>query len=334
MGCRRGGLLLSVGPPYAQHMSREQRGRKHRTPQKRTAPWPAPVPRPRSSNPVFGGVPLLRGAGGSDSANSALTATLLEQATPEQLVDLLLPHLWASISQTQGVPANICVDASTTLRHAYGQLGVRSEFQVVELVVEDENGDRVRHATLEPTWKDDGTVFNGHCVLILPDSQRIVDATVEQFDKVGPLGMGPLIGKVVFSTVASEPGELPVPGTRFVLQRGPLVLTYTLAGDRANEVMLQQPYVAAHADRYRRTGINVASLMLVALRIPDVIGRAMQTPYPRLRALLRAVGDAPYDVDAAGDVRFVVPNGDGDPHLLRLDEIALPPSAPGAHPRT
>jgi hypothetical protein len=111
------------------------------------------------------------------------------------------------------------------------------------------------------------------------------------------------------------------------------MLTYTLADDQANQVLLQHPYLAAHTDRYRRTGINTASLILVALRIPDVLGRAMQTPYPGLKALLRAVGDAPYDVDAQGDVRFQLPDSSGQARWLRLDEIDLPASTPAPHPR-
>src|ERR1044072_6615827 len=42
-----------------------------------------------------------------------------------------------------------------------------------------------------------------------------------------------------------------------------------------------------------RTGVNVASFALAALRDEGVRGRATQAPHPRLRALLRAVGDAP-----------------------------------------
>jgi GTPase len=65
--------------------------------------------------------------------------------------------------------------------------------------------------------------------------------------------------------------------------------------------------VAVYADPHRHTGVNVALLMLAALRTPEVIGRAMQSPYPRLRALLRAVGEVPYDVEEDRDVRFCMP---------------------------
>ena len=80
--------------------------------------------------------------------------------------------------------------------------------------------------------------------------------------------------------------------------------------------------------------MNVASFTLVALRGEEVRGRAMQTPYPRLRALLRAVGDAPYETDEAGDVRFCLPDQNGRERWLRLDEIPLAPTVPAAWPRS
>lgn len=59
----------------------------------------------------------------------------------------------------------------------------------------------------------------------------------------------------------------------------------------------------------------------------------MQAPYPRLRALLRAVEDARYEADEAGDVRFCMPDQSRRERWLRLDEIPLPPSVPAAWPR-
>ncbi|MET9077869.1 hypothetical protein ABZX95_38300 [Streptomyces sp. NPDC004232] len=79
--------------------------------------------------------------------------------------------------------------------------------------------------------------------------------------------------------------------------------------------------------------MNVASFTLDALRSEGVRGRAMQAPHPRLRALLRAVGDAPFEADEAGDVRFRLPDEEGREQWLRLDEIPLSPSVPAAWPR-
>jgi hypothetical protein len=114
--------------------------------------------------------------------------------------------LWASI--VDGIPANVCVDACLTLQHAYVQLGIRAELQPVGLVIRDERGREKQYAGLEPSWSGGGTVFHGHGVLMLPDSQRVVDATVEQLDKVRELRKGPLIGKVAASTSPLEVGEL------------------------------------------------------------------------------------------------------------------------------
>ncbi|MBZ9645789.1 hypothetical protein, partial [Streptomyces sp. PSKA30] len=75
---------------------------------------------------------------------------------------------------------------------------MRAELQPVDLVIQDRNGHRVRYGSLTPSWT--GPSWNGHCVLVLPDSERIVDATVEQFDEVREIGAGPMIGKVALST--------------------------------------------------------------------------------------------------------------------------------------
>ncbi|MFJ1611034.1 hypothetical protein ACIOHS_48320 [Streptomyces sp. NPDC088253] len=114
----------------------------------------------------------------------AVAARILEQAPPDALVELLLPNLWAGIAQESGAPANICVDSCLTLKYAYGQLGICAELALADLTLREANGDGVRHGTPEPSWNDDGAVFNGHCILLLPDSGRHVDATVGQFAKV------------------------------------------------------------------------------------------------------------------------------------------------------
>ncbi|MEV7952117.1 hypothetical protein AB0O74_34775 [Streptomyces rubiginosohelvolus] len=123
------------------------------------------------------------------------------------------------------------------------------------------------------------------------------------------------------------------PGAQVVLQRGDLLLTYTVAGPQALASIVEHPEAVAHADGHRRTGVNVVSFALVALRGEGVRGRALQAPYPRLRTLLRAVGDAPYAADEAGDVRFCLPDEAGRERWLHLDEIPLPPTTPAAWPR-
>ncbi|MEU5417806.1 hypothetical protein [Streptomyces sp. NPDC020667] len=156
---------------------------------------------------------------------------------------------------------------------------------------------------------------------------------MEQFDEVREIGMGPMVGKVALSIDATRDGSMVEPGAQVVLQRGDLMLTYTVAGPEALASIVEHPEAIAHADGHRRTGVNVASFTLIALRGEGVRGRAMQTPHPRLRALLRAVGDAPYEADAGGDVRFFLPDQNGQERWLRLDEIPLAPTVPAAWPR-
>lgn len=258
-----------------------------------------------------------------------MAARMLQHAQPDQLVELVLPYLWVAVADGRA-PANICVDACMTLRNAYGQLGIRAELLPVDLTIQNKDGSGTRYGSLTPRWT--GTTWNGHCVLVLPDSERFVDATVEQFEEVREIGMGPMVGKVALSTHAIQDGTLMEPGAQVVLQRGDLVLTYTVAEPEALASIVQHPQAVAHADGHRRTGVNVASFTLAALRGEGVRGRAMQAPHPRLRALLRAVGGAPYEADEAGDVRFRLPDHNGE-RWLRLDEIPLAPNVPAAWPR-
>ncbi|MFC8899069.1 hypothetical protein [Streptomyces cinereoruber] len=294
-------------------MSKQQRGKKHRTPQKRVA-RPS-VPRPRRAAPALPG-------------SLDLMARMLEHAKPDQIVELVLPFLWVALSDGRA-PANICVDACLTLRNAYGQLGVRAELLPVTVAIQKKNGAGTLYGSLTPSWT--GTEWNGHCALVLPDSERFVDPTIEQFAEVRKIGMGPMVGKVAMST--REDGSLVEPGAQVVLQRGDLMVTYTVAGPEALASIVEHPEAIAHADGHRRTGVNTASLTLAALRGEGVRDRAMQAPHQRLRALLQAVGDAPYESDEAQDVRFCLPDQSGREQWLRLDEIPLPPSTPAAWPR-
>ncbi|MCX4500889.1 hypothetical protein OOK58_59305, partial [Streptomyces sp. NBC_01728] len=163
------------------------------------------------------------------------------------------------------------MDACLTLRNAYGQLGVRAELLAVDLAVQDKGGGGTRYGSLTPSWT--GTSWNGHCVLVLPDSERFVDATVEQFDEIREVGAGPMIGKVALST--HDDGSMMEQGGQVMLQRGDLVLTYTIAGPDAVASIVEHPEAVAHADGHHRTGVNVASFTLVALRGAGVRGRAM-----------------------------------------------------------
>lgn len=69
--------------------------------------------------------------------NLGMQATLLEQAPPDQLVELLLPHLWASIAEEVGAP----------------------ELQPVDLNIRTQEGGEEVFRTSEQSWSADGTVF-------------------------------------------------------------------------------------------------------------------------------------------------------------------------------
>jgi hypothetical protein len=97
---------------------------------------------------------------------------------------LLLPVLW--IDQRRGQPANQCVQSCLTLRHAYGQLGIRAELRAVELVAREPSGRQIRLSGPEPSWQDGHLA--GHCVLWLPESGRLIDPTVQQFSEIACSG--------------------------------------------------------------------------------------------------------------------------------------------------
>ncbi|WP_406363829.1 hypothetical protein OID55_42160 (plasmid) [Streptomyces sp. NBC_00715] len=215
-------------------------------------------------------------------------------------------------------PASICVDACLTLRNAYGQLGVRAELLLVTVAIRRKGGAGTLYGSLTPTWT--GTSWNGHYALVLPDSERFVDPSIEQFDEARKIGMDPMVGSMV------------EPGAQVVMQRGDLTLTYIDAGPEALASIVEHPEAIAHADR-RRTGVSTASLTLAALRAEGVCDRALQAPHPRLHARVQAVGEAPYASDEAQDVRFRLPDQCGQERWLRLDEIPLAPDTPAAWPR-
>ena len=69
--------------------------------------------------------------------------------------------------------------------HAFGAVvgaahsaiaGLASLGLPVALAIRKRDGGGTRYGSLTPSWT--GTSWNGHCVLVLPDSERFVDATV------------------------------------------------------------------------------------------------------------------------------------------------------------
>lgn len=180
------------------------------------------------------------------------------------------------------------------------------------------------HATPEPHWH--GNMLDGHCALYLPDDQRLVDATVEQYREISRLKMGPIVarkGIQLGSGYISAGSSMP-PGAQHVLRRADLTLLYTVATEEATRVILDHPAVTEVIAAHRRAGINLASMTLAFLRQHPVTRTLDFSAYPRVAALLAAIGDHPADTDDVGDWRFAVKTADGETRNLRLDEIPVP----------
>lgn len=251
---------------------------------------------------------------------------------PDLLIALMVPTLWSALMT--GRQANVCVDACRILQHAYGQFGMPSELHAVSLDVVDARGDVIHHAP-EPSWE--GTVLDGHCILYLPDDCRFVDATVEQYRQVAHRGLGVLVGRVggfpegsAKDRAAFEDSAALPSGAKLMIQRKDLRLEYRVGDEAATQVIVSHPVVADNVAAHRRAGINLASLTFEFIRVSGWTDRARAAPYPRLRALLDIVRDAPAEPDENGDWRFDLATGDGEEHRLRLDEIVLSGTVPPA----
>lgn len=260
---------------------------------------------------------------GSDKALVTLLDS--EHVTPDQLVEMLLPLLW--LYHCTGMPGNLCVDGSMVLHYAYEQFGITAEPKAVDLVVSNRRTDqRTLYGRPDPYW--DGTTFNGHCVLWLPQSGRFLDATVEQYPEVRRHRLGPIIGRVGATAggtpaeaAAMQRGELPH-GVAFGVRREDLMLLYTTVGSQHAEVLTHAPLIEETRPRYRRAGINLASHALSLLQLPEAIDKARAVPYPRLHALLDAVAGAEFSTDADGDIHFTLPVEAAE-MSLRLDDLDL-----------
>lgn len=266
---------------------------------------PTPTPRRRPNNP----------GGGFDPGQLALSddklVKLLERAPGETLPMLFPPMLWVKLAE--GNQANVCADACATLREAYAQFGITAQLTPVGVSIDRPGEHSEVHATTRPRWEP-GT-FIGHCVLLLPDQGRIVDPTIEQFHPVRRLGLGPLIGLVPPTSAATLRA-----GTSILsVPRGDLLINYLPVDPDCIDVLEQASTVVTNADAHRRTGINLATLTLAAFRFPPVLGRIRSAPFPRLQSLLDAIGDAPIEPDAAGDMLIHLNDGTA----VRLDELEL-----------
>jgi hypothetical protein len=245
---------------------------------------------------------------------------------------MMLVNMWVLRAAESGAPPNVCVDACQTLRYALGQFAIGAELAAVDLVVDDPGRGTTVHGTPEPSW--DGTGLDGHCILWLPRWRRFIDPTVTQYADAARLGLGPVMGRMDAVTgpaeqaVALAEGQALPEGAHFAVPRGNGMLLYTVASQEATGVITSNPWIVQHADIHRHAGINLASYALEALRRPPAVGIAKAAPFPRVAALLDAIGDAPSETDEAGDWYFSVPAPDGGSQRLRLDQIPVPDGTP------
>lgn len=268
---------------------------------------PGRVPAPRRSKETFDpGTLALR----DDHLPSLLT-----QGSGELLALQFLPLLW--VKMAEGQRANACIDACTQLRYAYQQFGIAAEILPVGVVIHHPDGSSTRYATDEPGWHDDTTMV-GHTVLLLPDHDKLVDPTIEQVPEVRVLRQGPVIGRIPEQNRhALHDGK-----TSFAVQRASLLIEYQPVKPDHRERLLRGPLLARNDAQYRRGAVNLAAMAIQAFRGADAADRIRQTAaFPRLTALLDAIGDATIDVDeGTGNMLIHLPGGP-----VRLDQVPVSP---------
>jgi hypothetical protein len=126
-------------------------------------------------------------------------------------------------------------------------------------------------------------------------------------------------------------GGLPA-GLRVPILRDDLMLFYTVLAADHTAMIVNGPEIVAHRQQIRREGINLASLALIGLRMPEWIDRTRAAPFPRLHSLVDAIGAAPESITQEDrNWRFAVEGEEVSPRLL--DEIPLPAGALPTRPR-
>ncbi|MGY4102048.1 hypothetical protein ACW2Q0_21230 [Nocardia sp. R16R-3T] len=248
-------------------------------------------------------------------------ATMLGTAPPDQLVEMLPPFLW--LHHSSGHQANMCVSAALTLQQAYDVIGVLARPTAVQLVISHrDRGPLTRYGGGEHHW--DGKDYSGHCVLYLPGSGRWIDTTVMQYPEARASMPLPIVGRPGGVLAGGEraraalaEGRLLV-GTRMTVPREELILDYTVVAED-DEMITTGAYALAPdgETRLRNAGVNLASAAIEWWRRPGIVERVRDAPYPRLHALLDAVGQAPTHIDEQQDCFFEIAPG----QHVRLDEL-------------
>ncbi|MGH3758780.1 hypothetical protein [Actinophytocola sp.] len=258
----------------------------------------------------------------TSSIDDTKVAALLgaEEIDPALLIEMLLPVLW--LSRVKAFEGNSSVEGSMVLHHAYEQLGIASHVYTVTLSIMNPTNDRsAEYGRPDPRWNDG--ILDGHCVLWLPQSGRMIDATVEQFSAAPDSASAPVVGRLAGSNSsawASPEGGLAA-GTWIDVLGAVGPMHYELT-DLEYRDLVTSSLTLEDNERYQRAGVNLASRALTLLRVGPVAERVRTVPYPQLHALLDAVDNAEFVVEPTGDFFFTVRDGDIE-HSLRLDAIPL-----------
>lgn len=225
---------------------------------------------------------------------------------------LLVDHL-------RGRNANVCVDACLLLKRIYSLLGIDARITPVSVVVEPPEGGMSVYGQ-NPRWET--RVFAGHCVLWLPQLQRLVDPTIQQFPELSREN-GPFIGRIGAASQTLPSGELPV-GADIPVSRNGTQIMYTVAGA---EVLILGSEAARQAELLNpKSAANLTGWTLSIMATPEIAPRIRAAPFPRIHALIDAIDGAKVDAGPAG-YRFLLHGPDGEVTPTWVDDITLPVAA-------
>jgi hypothetical protein len=225
---------------------------------------------------------------------------------------LLVDHL-------RGRNANVCVDACVLLKRIYALLGVDARITPVSVVVEPPGGGTSVYGQ-NPRWE--ASVFAGHCVLWLPQLQRVVDPTIQQFPELSGED-GPFIGRIGAASQALRDGELSV-GSEIPIVRNGTQLIYTVTGA---EALILRSEAARRAEQLNpKSAANLAGWALSIMVLPEIAPRIRTAPFARIHALMDAIDGAEVDAGPSG-YRFLLRGPDGEVTPAWVDDIPLPASA-------
>ena len=222
---------------------------------------------------------------------------VMSGATPSALPLVAVASVWLWNLAQDGVAAAYCVDGCVVLHYALAEYGIASRVEAVGIRLE--RGGSHSSYGQDPRYNEDGT-FNGHTVLVVTGAGRFLDPTIGQFAEVpsSRQGMQPLQARL------PEPdglGERP-----FGIDRMDHVVVYEPLPHNQRQAWRASPAVTARTGEYREAGGNLAANVVAMLLIPEILDRARQVPYPRLRTLLAALEGTKPVGDSRG-FRFIDP---------------------------